>query len=70
LIGFSIETTLLFYIKRSAIAVQARRLLGLITAIFAVSLLLATAGNARIGYPLLSVHALWQLVATFGFVAL
>jgi len=70
LIGLSVTATLLFYARRAAIPAEARPVLGLITAIFLAGLGLATAGNEKILFPFLSLHALWHVLGAFGFIAL
>ena len=70
LIGFSIAATALFYLKRKSIPREAMPLLMLVTGMFLVGLLLATAKNDRVVFPFLSLHALWHLVSAFGFIAL
>jgi len=60
----------LFYIRRSRIPARARPLLTLVTAIFLVGMLLATASNRRVDLQIMAWHALWHVAGAFGFIAL
>ncbi len=70
LILFSLLATALFYVKRREIPPRSMPVLVLTTVMFLCGLGLATAKNSQIVYPFLPMHALWHLVASFGFVAL
>lgn len=60
----------LFYARRSAISSRAMPLLYLLTGVFFVGLLLATASNHKVDYQVLAYHATWHIVAGFGFIVL
>jgi len=60
----------LFAARRTAIPERARPLLGLVTILFLLGMLLATARNDVVVYPFLALHALWHLVGAFAFVGL
>ncbi len=60
----------LFYFRRERIPASARPTLHLLTAVFVLGLLLATASNRQVDFGILAYHATWHLVAAFGFVVL
>jgi hypothetical protein len=70
LIALSWVVVAMFYRQRHQLSAQAMRLLRLVLVIFFAGMLLATAGNETVVAPFLSPHALWHLVAAFGFIAL
>jgi hypothetical protein len=70
LIALSLTVTILFARARRRIPADARPLLGLVVAIFAVGLVFATADNDVIVPPFVAMHAIWHLVGAFGFVTL
>lgn len=70
LIALSFAVVGLFAARRDRIPDASRPLLWLLVGIFGLGLLLATARNDRVVYPFFSLHAIWHLVAAFGFVAL
>lgn len=70
LIALSFTVVALFVLRRDRIPAAARPLLLLVTALFFVGMLLATASNEKVVFPFLALHALWHLVGAFGFVGL
>lgn len=70
LIALSLLVVVMFYRQRRLLMANEMPLLRLVVAIFFVGMLLATARNDTIVYPFFSLHALWHLVAAFGFIAL
>lgn len=60
----------LLYARRALIPLRARPLLYLLTGIFLLGLLLATASNQQVDFRVLAYHATWHLAAAFGFIAL
>jgi hypothetical protein len=70
LIGFSFLVTGLFVAKRKQIPREAIGLLIIVVVTFLVGLGLATASNDKIIWPYFSLHAIWHVVASFGFVTL
>jgi hypothetical protein len=60
----------LFVARRASISASARPLLWLVTGLFLVGMLLATARNDVVVFPFLALHALWHLVGAFAFVGL
>lgn len=70
LVGFSFLVTGLFVAKRKQIPREAMGLLVAVIIAFVCGMLLATASNDMIIWPYLSLHAIWHVVASFGFVTL
>jgi hypothetical protein len=70
LIAFSFLVTGLFWSARDRIPARAKPLLAIVTGLFFVGFLLATASNDQILPPFFAMHALWHLVGAFGFVTL
>jgi hypothetical protein len=70
LIAFSWLVLGLFAAKRDRIPPKSMPLLLLVFAIFFCGMLLASAGNERIVYPFVPLHALWHLVGAYGFIVL
>jgi hypothetical protein len=60
----------LLYGQLREIPRKARNLLYAVTAIFVVGMLLATASNHQLDFQIVSYHALWHSVGSFGFVFL
>jgi len=60
----------LMYAKVSHVPARARPLLYLLTALFLVGWLLATASNQQVDGRIFAWHALWHVVGAFGFVVL
>lgn len=60
----------LFVARRASISAAARPLLWLVTGLFFVGMLLATARNDTVLFPFFALHALWHLVGAFAFVGL
>lgn len=60
----------LFFFSFSKITASARPLLYLMTGIFFLGALLATASNQRIDFHIVCYHALWHVVGAFGFVVM
>lgn len=70
LIAMSWVVVGLFVARRASISQAALPLLWLVTGLFFVGMLLATARNDVVVFPFLALHALWHLVGAFAFVAL
>lgn len=70
LIAMSWVVVGLFVARRASISASARPLLWLVTGLFFVGMLLATARNDVVVFPFLALHALWHLVGAFAFVGL
>ncbi len=60
----------LMYAKLSRVPTRARPLLYLLTVLFLVGWLLATASNQQVDGRIFAWHALWHVVGAFGFVVL
>jgi hypothetical protein len=60
----------LLYARRARIPLKARPLLYLLTGLFVIGALLATATNQRVDLQILAWHATWHIVGAFGFIAL
>jgi hypothetical protein len=60
----------LLYARRARIPPRARPLLYLLTVLFVIGALLATASNQRVDFHILAWHATWHIVGAFGFIAL
>ncbi|MBX7227339.1 MAG: hypothetical protein K1X55_14990 [Chitinophagales bacterium] len=59
-----------FFLNADKISFHAKPLLKVCAAVFAVGLLLATAEGHKVGWNILSFHALWHIVGAFGFITL
>ncbi len=70
LIADALLVVALFYLRRARIPHPARPTLHLLTSVFVLGLLLATASNHQVDWGILAYHATWHLVAAFGFVVL
>jgi hypothetical protein len=70
LIALSWTVVGLFVARRRRIPQVARPLLALVFGLFLFGMLLATARNDVVLYPVFALHALWHLVGAFAFVAL
>ncbi len=60
----------LLYGRHGRIPVRARPLLYVMTGVFVVGALLATASNQRVDARILAYHATWHVVGAFGFILL
>lgn len=60
----------LFYAGRAGHPARARPVLNLVIGLFVAGLFFATADNDRVELTILAHHAVWHLLAAFGFVAL
>jgi cell division protein FtsW (lipid II flippase) len=60
----------LLYARLARIPPRARPLLYLVTILFVIGALLATASNQRVDFQILAWHATWHIVGAFGFIAL
>ncbi len=58
----------LFYVRHAQIPIPARRVLYLITALFAVGAFLASASNSKVDYQVLAYHATWHIVGAYGLI--
>jgi hypothetical protein len=70
LIAMSWVVVALFAARRASIPATARPILALVTSLFFLGMLLATARNDVVVYPFLALHALWHLVGAFAFIGL
>jgi hypothetical protein len=66
----SFLTVGLLYARLSRIPAKARPLLYLVTLMFVIGALLATASNQRVDFQILAWHATWHIVGAFGFIVL
>ncbi len=66
----SFLTVGLLYARLSHIPAKARPLLYLVTLMFVIGALLATASNQRVDFQILAWHATWHIVGAFGFIVL
>jgi hypothetical protein len=60
----------LLYARLPRIPPRARPLLYLLTGLFVIGALLATATNQRVDFQILAWHATWHIVGAFGFIVL
>ena len=60
----------LFAAKWRRIPQAARPMLLLVVCVFVAGMLFATASDDGIVYPFLAVHAIWHVIAAFGFLSL
>ena len=66
----SVIVVALFFANSKRMPHKVKPLLYLLTAIFFVGALLASASNQRIDYHIICYHALWHVVGAFGFLVL
>jgi len=60
----------LLYIRFPKIPAAARPLLYLLTIIFFIAAMFASAGNQKVDFHMLAYHAIWHTVSAFGFIVL